>query len=64
MKWVTVKHDEKPCFILCSIDFCLSFIGHVEKRLDKKGKVKFKIYGVTNWETSIKSTRIAQYLKK
>ena len=27
---------------------CLDFFGHVEKRVDKKAKVNFKIYNVTN----------------
>ena len=32
-------------------DFCPDFLGHVRKRVDKKAKVSFKIYYVTNWET-------------
>ena len=36
----------------------------VEKRLDKKGKVNFKICGVTNYETRNYNTYITQYLKK
>ena len=36
----------------------------VEKRLDKKGKVNFKIRGVTNYETRNYNTYITQYLKK
>ena len=38
--------------------------GHVEKQLDKKSKVDFKIYDVTNWITTNYHTYIASYLKK
>ena len=34
------------------------------KRHDKKTKVNFKIYDVTNWETSNCNTHIDQYFKK
>ena len=40
------------------------FLGHVTKRLDKKGKVNFKFYDVTAWLTSNCNTHIAQYLEK
>ena len=36
--------------------------GYVEKRLDKKAKVKFKIYDVTGWTTNNCNTHIAQKL--
>ena len=42
--------------------FCL--FGYVKKRLDKKSKVNFKIYHVTDCTTNRYSTYIAQYLKK
>ena len=38
--------------------------GHVEKRLDSKYKVDFKIYDTTTWKTNNDNTHIAQYLKK
>ena len=41
-------------------DFC----GHLGKRLDKKGKVNFKIYDVTDWITNNYNTYIDQYPKK
>ena len=30
------------------LHFCSDFFGHVEKRVDKKAKVNFKIYDVIN----------------
>ena len=44
--------------------FYFLFFGHVEKGLDKKDKVDFKIYDVTNWMTKNYDARIAIYLKK
>ena len=44
--------------------FCPDVIGHVGKRLDKKAKNAFKIYGVTDWITNNCRTLIAHYLKK
>ena len=38
--------------------------GYVENRLDKKGKVNFKIYDVINWETNTLNIHISQYLTK
>ena len=38
--------------------------GYVEERLNKKAKVNFKIYNVTDWTTNTYNTHIAQYLKK
>ena len=46
------------------LTFCLDFFGRVAKRLDKKDKVKFKIYDVTAWLTNNFDTHIAQYLEK
>ena len=42
--------------------FVLNF-GNVEKRLDKKAKVNFKIYDITDWTTNNCNTHIAQYLR-
>ena len=36
--------------------------GHIEKRLDQKNKVNFKIYDVTIWETNNCNTHISQHL--
>ena len=43
--------------------FCPDIFGHVEKRLDKRAKVTFKIYDVINWEINNNNTHNAQYLK-
>ena len=44
------------------LDFCHDFFGHVEKWLDKKAKIIFKIYDAINWETKDHNTHIT--LKK
>ena len=36
--------------------------GHVEKRLDKRGKVIFKIYHEIDWETNNYNAYMVQYL--
>ena len=38
--------------------------GYVKKWLDKKAKVNFKIYDVTDWTTNIYNIYNVQYLKK
>ena len=38
--------------------------GPIEKRLDLKTKVNFKIYYVTTWLTNNCNTNISQYLKE
>ena len=43
-------------------NFPLLFV-HVEKRLNLKAKVSYKICDVTNWIISNYNTHIAQYLK-
>ena len=35
----------------CSFTFYPDFFGYVEKRLDKKVQVNFKIYDVASWNT-------------
>ena len=46
------------------IFFCPYFLGHVEKRLDKKAKANFNVYDVRNWNKSKCNKHIAKYLKK
>ena len=46
------------------LNFSLHIFGHAGIRLDKKAKVSFKIYGITNWITNNYNTHIARYLKK
>ena len=69
--WMPFKSDQK-CFLfnfessflfLRYLNFCPDIFGHVRKRLDKKAKVNFKIYGVINWETNNCNSHVAQYLK-
>ena len=38
--------------------------GYVENQFDKKVKVNFEIYDVTEWETENYNTYIVKYLKK
>ena len=46
------------------IFFCPDVLGHVGKSLDKKAKVLFKIYDVTNWGTNNCNIDIAECLEK
>ena len=45
------------------LKFYPDFIDHVGKRLDKKAKVDFKIYDVTNWTINNRSCTISQEVK-
>ena len=54
----------KALFVLKIFRFLSSLLGHVPKRLDKKDKVNFKFYDVTEWLTNNYNTHIAQYLEK
>ena len=53
----------KALFVLKIFKFLSCLFGHVEKRLDWKDEVKFKIYDVTAWETSNRDANIEQYFK-
>ena len=46
------------------LNLCPYFFIYVEKQLDQKAQVKFKIYDIENWEINNFSTHIVQYLKK
>ena len=51
-------------FFILKIFRILSWIfGYIEKRLEWKDKVSFKIYGVTTWLTNTCNAHIDQYLK-
>ena len=50
-------------FVLEIFQFLFWAFGRVEKRLDKKAKVNFKMYDVTNCITNNYNTHIARYLK-
>ena len=45
------------------LHFCPDFFDYVGKRLDKKAKVSFKLYNVTEWKTNNYNSHVAQYLK-
>ena len=53
----------KALFVLKVFNFLSWLFGHVEKRLDKKSKVYFKIYDVTDGKTNNYNTHVAQYPK-
>ena len=50
-------------FLKC-LCFCPDFVGYVEKHLDKKAKVNFKINDITDWTKNNYNACIVQYLKK
>ena len=54
----------KALFVLNISHFCPNFFYHVGKQLRKKAQVNFKIYDVTNWNTSNYNKHIARYLEK
>ena len=53
----------KVLFVFDIIIFLLCLFGYVEKRLDKKTMVNYKIYDVTDWSTNNCNIEVAQYLK-
>ena len=53
----------KVLSVLKIFKFLSWFFGHVEKRLDLKNKVSFKIYDFTTRDTNNCNTHIVQYLK-
>ena len=54
----------KAVLIFEILTFMSWLFGYVEKRLDKKAMVNFKVDDVTDWTTNDHNTHIAQYLKK
>ena len=46
------------------LNFCPDFSDYVGKRLDKKAKVNFKIYDITDGKANNHNKHIARYLKK
>ena len=55
----------KALFILEIFTFLRYLLfGYVEKRLDKKAMVNFKIYDVADWATNNYNTHITQYVTK
>ena len=54
----------KATNILEKFTFLSWLFGYVEKRLDKKAEVNFKIYDVTGLTVNNYNTHIIQHLKK
>ena len=54
----------KARFVLEMFTFLFGLFGYVEKRLDKKAMINFKIYDVIDWTRNNYNVRITQYLKK
>ena len=68
--WNPFKNDKKCLFHLESsfrflqyLNFCPDVFIDVEKGLDKKAKISFKIYNIIDWETNNCNTCTAKYLK-
>ena len=54
----------KALFVLKRFQFLSRHFGHVEKLLDKKKKVKFKVFDFTPWLAGNCYSLITQYFKK
>ena len=54
----------KALFIFQIFTFLSRLFGYVKKRFDKRAKLNFKIYDITDWATSNYNTYIVQYIKK
>ena len=50
--------------LFSSLRFLCWLFGCVEKRLDEKAMIDFKIYDVTDWATNNYNAYNTQYLKK
>ena len=74
--WFYLLHNQNPLnkmFFISSeklfsflryLQFFPDSFGHIGKQLDKKSKVNFKIYDVTNWNTKNYNKHIVRYFKK
>ena len=56
--------SEKLFSFLRYLQFCPNFFYYIGKQLDKKTKVNFKVYDVTNWNTNNCNKCTARCLKK
>ena len=54
----------KALFILEIFTLLSWLFGYVEKRLNKKVVINFKVYDITDWTKNNYNTYIAQYLTK
>ena len=64
LKMMDNVFNVKAPFIFEIFTFLSRLSGYVEKGLDKKAMVSFKIYVVTDWTTNDYNTHITKYLKK
>ena len=56
---------ENALYFMLKVLFVLKvFTKYLEKALDKKAIVNFKIHAITHWTTNNYNTHIAKYLKK
>ena len=54
----------KSLFVIEIFTFLSSHFGNIEKRLDKKAMINFKIYDFTHWTTNNHNTHVTLGLKK
>ena len=54
----------KAAFVLEVFTFLFWLFAYVEKRLDEKAMVNFKIYDAKQWTTNNYNTHITQYLNQ
>ena len=54
----------KALLVIEILIFFSCLFGLVDQRLDKKTKIRFKTFGVTDCTSNNYNTQIAQYLKK
>ena len=64
MMRIVIYFTLKALFVLEILKFLPCLFGYVEKWLDKKVTVNFKIYGVKFWETNDYNTHIVQSLRE
>ena len=64
MMRIVIYFTLKALFVLEILKFLPCLFGYVEKWLDKKVKVNFKIYDVKFWETNDYNTHIIQSLRE
>ena len=64
MKQIKLIYLEGESPTLRCLKFSYDFLYHVGKQLDKKAKVNFKFYDVTDRSVNNHNTHIVQYFKK
>ena len=61
---INIFISSEKLFSFLRFHFCLDFFGYIKKWLDKKAKVNFEIYDVTNLNTNNYNKSIVRYLDK